>query len=283
MATTVFDPSDEGVSPEQQAAETAALEQGEKIAQMQAEDQNRAWDERAAANDNDASLIGGKFKSQEDLLKAYNELQAKLGKGESEEGEEPSEEQPETPEEETPEEVEETTEADEIVERVSKAYLDTGELTDESIEELSKLDSKDLVKAYMTQYAAREAAAKAQAVDANAEKAILDSVGGADSYQQMVQWAAANLDAAESDSYNQVINSGNVAAIKFAVEALSSRYEASEGREAPLVTGKKASVKVEGFRSNAELSRAIADPRYHNDPAYRQDVEEKLARSSNLL
>ena len=283
MATTVFDPSDEGVSPEQQAAETAALEQGEKIAQMQAEDQNRAWDERAAANDNDASLIGGKFKSQEDLLKAYNELQAKLGKGESEEGEEPSEEQPEAPEEETPEEVEETTEADEIVGRVSKAYLDTGELTDESIEELSKLDSKDLIKAYMTQYAAREAAAKAQAVDANAEKAILDSVGGADSYQQMVQWAAANLDAAESDSYNQVINSGNVAAIKFAVEALSSRYEASEGREAPLVTGKKASVKVEGFRSNAELSRAIADPRYHNDPAYRQDVEEKLARSSNLL
>ena len=283
MATTVFDPSDEGVSPEQQAAETAALEQGEKIAQMQAEDQNRAWDERAAANDNDASLIGGKFKSQEDLLKAYNELQAKLGKGESEEGEEPSEEQPETPEEETPEEVEETTEADEIVGRASKTYLDTGELTDESIEELSKLDSKDLIKAYMTQYAAREAAAKAQAVDANAEKAILDSVGGADSYQQMVQWAAANLDAAESDSYNQVINSGNVAAIKFAVEALSSRYEASEGREAPLVTGKKASVKVEGFRSNAELSRAIADPRYHNDPAYRQDVEEKLARSSNLL
>ena len=283
MATTVFDPSDEGVSPEQQAAETAALEQGEKIAQMQAEDQNRAWDERAAANDNDASLIGGKFKSQEDLLKAYNELQAKLGKGESEEGEEPPEEQPETPEEETPEEVEETTEADEIVERVSKAYLDTGELTDESIEELSKLDSKDLVKAYMTQYAAREAAAKAQAVDANAEKAILDSVGGQESYQQMVQWAAQNLDPAEVDSYNQVTNSGNVAAIKFAVEALSNRYKAAEGYEAPLVTGKRGAAQEPGFRSNAELSRAIADPRYRTDPAYRNDVEAKLARSKDLL
>ena len=37
MATTVFDPT-EGPSAEQQAAEAAALEQGEKIAKLQAED-----------------------------------------------------------------------------------------------------------------------------------------------------------------------------------------------------------------------------------------------------
>ncbi len=33
------------------------------------------------------------------------------------------------------------------------------------------------------------------------------------------------------------------------------------------------------FRSQAELVRAMADPRYDNDPAYRQDVIEKLERS----
>ena len=280
MATTVFDPSDEGVSPEQQAAETAALEQGEKIAQMQQEDKNRAWDDRAASNDTDPSLIGGKFKSQEDLLKAYQELQSKLGKGESEEGEEPSEEQPEAPEE-TPEEVPEET--PEVFSNAAKQYSDNGQLDEATIEELSKMDTKDLITQYMAFYNKSAQEQQQVAVTAQAQADIVGRVGGQESYSQMVAWAADNLGADEIADYNAVTNSGNVAAIKFAVEALNNRYKAAEGYEAPLVTGKKASAKVEGFRSNAELSRAIADPRYHNDPAYRQDVEQKLARSGNLL
>jgi len=281
MATTVFDPS-EGPSAEQQAAETAALEQGEKIAKLQEEDRARKYAETEAANE-EAGLIAGKFKSQDDLVKAYEELQRKLGQDTPEEAEESSEETTETTEEE-PESEEEVSEASAAVTRASEAYLSKGELTEESIEELSKLDSKDLIKAYMTQYAANQEAAKTQAVTADAERAILDSVGGQESYQQIVQWAAANLDPAEVESYNQVTNSGNVAAIKFAVEALSNRYKAAEGYEAPLVTGKKApSSNAKSFRSHAELSRAIADPRYQNDPAYRNDVEARLARSTDLL
>jgi len=280
MATTVFDPS-EGPSAEQQAAEAAALEQGEKIAQMNQEDKERRRAENEVSNE-DAALIAGKFKSQEDLVKAYEELQKKLGNTEPEEGEEPSEEQPEATEEEAPEE--EVSEAYAAVSRASEAYLAKGELTEESIEELSKLDSKDLIEAYMIQYAANQEAAKTQgSSQLRQRKSILDSVGGQESYQQMVQWAADNLDPAEVESYNQVTNSGNVAAIKFAVEALSNRYKSAEGYEAPLVTGKRGTAKQEGFRSHAELSRAIADPRYNSDPAYRQDVEAKLARSKDLL
>lgn len=279
MATTVFDPS-EGPSAEQQAAEAAALEQGEKIAQMNQEDKDRRRAENEVSNE-DAALIAGKFKSQDDLVRAYEELQKKLGNTEPEEGEEPSEEQPETTEEES-EEVEESA-AVEAINRASEVFEQSGELNAESIEELSKLDSKELIEAYVSQYSKNLEAAKTKAVDAQAEAAILDSVGGQESYQQMVQWAAANLDPAEVESYNQVTNSGNVAAIKFAVEALSNRYKAAEGYEAPLVTGKRGTAKQEGYRSHAELSRAIADPRYSNDPAYRSDVEAKLARSTNLL
>lgn len=280
MPTTVFDPS-EGPSAEQQAAETAALEQGEKIAKLQEEDRARKYAETEAANE-EAGLIAGKFKSQDDLVKAYEELQRKLGQNTPEEGEEPSEEQPEATEEES-EEVEESA-AVEVINRASEVYEKSGELNAETIEELSKLDSRELIEAYVTQYTKNQAAVQAQAVDAQAEAAILDSVGGQESYQQMVQWAAANLDPAEVESYNQVTNSGNVAAIKFAVEALSNRYKSAEGYEAPLVTGKKApSSNAKVFRSHAELSRAIADPRYQNDPAYRNDVEARLARSTDLL
>jgi len=33
------------------------------------------------------------------------------------------------------------------------------------------------------------------------------------------------------------------------------------------------------FRSNAEVTAAMKDPRYENDTAFRQDVRDKLERS----
>lgn len=279
MATTVFDPS-EGPSAEQQAAETAALEQGEKIAKLQEEDKARRFDQTEASNE-DAGLIAGKFKSQEDLVKAYNELQSKLGQDTSEDEKEPAEEPVEATEE-VP--AEETTESPEVFNTAATQYAEKGELSEETIAELSKMDTKDLISQYMDFYNKSNQAAQQQAVDADAEKAILDSVGGKDSYQEIVSWAANNLDQAEIDSYNQVTNSGNAAAIKFAVEALSNRYKNAEGYEAPLVTGRKAATESNNrFRSHGELSRAIADPRYNTDAAYRADVEAKLSRSADLL
>jgi hypothetical protein len=279
MATTVFDPS-EGPSAEQQAAETAALEQGEKIAKLQEEDKARVFDQAEASNE-DAGLIAGKFKSQEDLVKAYNELQSKLGQDTPEDEREPTEEPVEATEE-VP--AEETTESPEIFSTAAAQYAEKGELSEETIAELSKMDSKELVNLYVDFFNKSNQAAQQQAVDADAEKAILDSVGGKDSYQEIVSWAANNLDQAEIDSYNQVTNSGNAAAIKFAVEALSNRYKNAEGYEAPLVTGRKAATESNNrFRSHGELSRAIADPRYNTDAAYRADVEAKLSRSTDLL
>lgn len=274
-----FDPS-EGISTEQQAAETSALEQGEKLIQAQEEDRDRRM-AQGESEQEDVSLIGGKFKSQDDLLKAYNELQSKLGKPESTEEEESSEETTEAVEEQP--EVEEVSAAIKTINRASAAYDEKGELSDETIEELSQMDSKELIKAYVEVFSKNQAAVQQQALDAQAEANIVGSVGGKEAYGEMVAWAAANLPQEEIDSYNSVTNSGNPAAIKFAVEALSNRYKSAEGFEAPLVTGKRATTKTKVFRSHAELSRAIADPRYQTDPAYRSDVEQKLSRSTDLL
>jgi hypothetical protein len=284
MAVTTFDTNPDASTPEQQAAEARALEQGEKIAQMQQEDQQRAWDQNAATNE-DATLIGGKFKSQDDLLKAYEELQKKLGQDTPEPDEEPTEEQPEVseevPEEEAPEEV---AESEAVLTRAADEYAQGGELTEESIEALSQMDSKDLIKAYVDFYS-KNAQKYEQAKDLQAteQRAIMNIAGGEDAYGEMMQWASQNLDPQEIDSYNSVTNSGNVSAIKFAVEALKSRYVADVGQERELVTGRKAPSKSKVFRSNAELARAIADPRYQSDPAYRMDVEQKLANSPDLL
>ena len=47
-----------------------------------------------------------------------------------------------------------------------------------------------------------------------------------------------------------------------------------------MLTGKTPSSGSQStYRSQAEVVRAMGDPRYDNDPAYRQDVMEKLERS----
>jgi hypothetical protein len=108
-------------------------------------------------------------------------------------------------------------------------------------------------------------------------------VGGQDAYSETLAWAAENLTPAEVAAYDNVVNSGNKDAIFFAVQALNQRYRDAVGFEGKQVSGKAVKNTIKGFRSQAELARAISDPRYRNDPAYRLDVEEKLAASGDLL
>ena len=281
MATTTFDPSEDR-SDEQKAAEAAALEQGEKIAQMQEEDRARKY-EQSEAEEQSPDLIGGKFKSQDELLKAYEELQRKMSSGETESSEEGGEAPvEEAPEEEPEEEVEETgvvADAAKYMHSLSEEVSKTGQLSEEAIERFSSMDTKDLIAAYM-QYNAQ--ATQAQMAGSELQ-AIRDSVGGDQAYTEMVTWAAQNLSESEINDFNAVTNSNEPAAIRFAVGSLHARYKENVGYEAPLVTGRKAADGGKAFRSHAELSRAIADPRYATDPAYRQDVEARLARSTDLL
>ena len=281
MATTEFNPFDEGPDSAQAEAEKAALEAGEKIVAAQEEDRLRNFEQREA----EAEPLAGKFKTPEELEKAYLELQKKLGEKTPEAEEEPAEEQPEASEEAPVEEEEvEISDVGKALRDYSKEYEENGSLSDETVEALSNMDSKELVKEYLKFYQENAAQQQQQQVKAADEAAILQSVGGAEAYQELVGWAANNLAQEEISDFNGVVNSGNTAAIKFAVEALRNRRVAVEGNEAPLVTGRKsAGSSKDRFRSNAELARAIADPRYQSDPAYRMDVEAKLARSGDLL
>ena len=103
MPTTTFDPSTNEVSVEQKTAEAAALEKGQELADANAEDKLRQFEKTESENE----LIGGKFRTQEDLLKAYQELQTKLGSNEkTEESEEATAEADEAPTDEATEEEE---------------------------------------------------------------------------------------------------------------------------------------------------------------------------------
>ena len=270
-----FDPSDEGPSQEQKDAEAQALAQGEKLEAAQAEDRQADWDRTNKENENN-ELIGGKFKNQEELLKAYQELEKQRSQDPPDDGaDETTEEGEEVAE--TDRQTEETTSP--LLTKASQEYANDGQLSEESIEELSKMDSKDLISAYLNYYTQTQ---KATDIQQNQITEIKNIAGGDNEYKEMVEWAGQNLEQTEVDAFNNVTNSGNYEAIKFAVEAMANRYRTAEGYEAPMVSGKSAST-VKPYRSHAEFARDIADPRYGTDPAFRQDIEERLQRSTELL
>jgi len=108
---------------------------------------------------------------------------------------------------------------------------------------------------------------------------LFQMVGGEKAYQSMITWAGQNLSKEEISMYDSVMGKGDPNAIFFAVQALAAKYGDSTGSEGQLLSGKDAASRDVSFRSQQELVQAMSDPRYDNDPAYRQDVMRKLENS----
>lgn len=108
---------------------------------------------------------------------------------------------------------------------------------------------------------------------------LFKMVGGEKAYQSMITWAGQNLSKEEISMYDSVMGKGDPNAIFFAVQALAAKYGDATGSEGQLLSGKAANQQDSSFRSQQELVQAMSDPRYDNDPAYRQDVMRKLENS----
>ena len=229
-------------------------------------------------------LLAGKYKNAEDLEKAYVELQKKMG-GESNEASETTGDSESNESEEDSEETEETKEdspATTLINEAAAEYWDNNqELSEETIGKLGEMDSKDLLSAYLQ-------AQKANPVDQAPEidltdrdiSSVQDVAGGKEDYNNLVEWASNNLPQNEIKSFDDLISSGNVGAIKLAVSGLKAQYDNANGYEGRMLTGKAPQTSKDVFKSQAQVVEAMSDPRYDNDPAYRQDLIEKLDRSN---
>lgn len=109
---------------------------------------------------------------------------------------------------------------------------------------------------------------------------LFEMVGGEQAYKSMLSWAGQSLDQAEIEMYDSVMASGNANSIYFAVQALQNKYTDAVGNDGQLLTGKRSAAQQDAqFRSQQELVAAMNDPRYDNDPAFRDDVMRKLTNS----
>ena len=156
-------------------------------------------------------------------------------------------------------------------------YSEKGELTQDSYNKLNGMGlSKDVVDNYIS-------GMKAQ-TDLQVTR-IQNEVGGETNYNNMIKWAQNNLSEAEVNAFNKTIESGNNEEAILAVKGVNARYKATQTpqtNEPSLIKGQAAAPR-EVFRSTAEVVKAINDPRYAEDGAYRKDVENKIKRSEIIL
>ena len=233
-------------------------------------------------------LLAGKYKNAEDLEKAYVELQKKLGGEGTKDSESTGDDAPVNESEETTQETEETKEDSPALALVNEAaaeYWDNDKtLSEDTIAKLGEMSGSDLLAAYLQ-------AQEANPIDQVPEVSDLTTqdiadvravAGGEKAYATMVQWAADNLDRSAVESFDSLLASGNVGAIKLAVSGIKAQYDNVNGYEGTMLSGKPPQTSKDVFRSQAELVAAMGDPRYEKDPAYRQELIEKLDRSQNV-
>ena len=232
---------DEAPAGELNADEQDSLQVGEQMEQQQEQ------------------RLAGKYKNAEELEAAYLELQKKLG---------------EQPEERTEESEPEDTGS--ILDRLWEESQ--SEITPETIKAISEADPSKLAEMYLEYRAQQENGETPTAMTDQDVNNLKGLVGGEKNYNDMLGWASQNLSEQDIEMYDAVMELGNPAAARFAIEALAYRYQDSNGVEGDLVQGKSPGP-VGTFRSQAELVQAMSDPRYDSDPAYRQDVMRKLDNS----
>lgn len=270
--TMTYDPGTDTVTTENSLTpdEQDSLEVGEALQEQQ------------------EGLLAGKYKNAEELEKAYGELERKLG----EQGNKDSETVDETEIQESDkvsEEEKETSEdsaATTLLESASKEYYDNdNSLSQETIDKFAEMSSTELVNAYLQSIKGKDTQQQTQAVPELTERdvnVVKNAAGGEKEYGKIVQWARENYEQGDIDSFNNLVATGNVGAIKLAVAGLKAQYQDANGYEGKMYSGKPPATSKDVYRSQQEVIAAMEDPRYDRDPAYRQEVIEKLDRSDNV-
>ena len=222
-----------------------------------------------------------KFDSPEALARAYSELERSFHQNNQEESAESFEESANLEQEAV--DIQSTT-APQVHQMLDERGLDfqafqdeyntTGELSKDAYDALEEAGiSGDIVNTWIQ---GQEAMA-----DQNIDT-IYEMAGGKNQYDQMIEWANDNLEPWEVDSYNNQIENLDPNS-QFAVSGLLARYQNSVGEQSPnLWHGEIAQHTMPKFESLNELTRAMSDKRYAEDPHFRSEVAKRLNNSAIL-
>ena len=226
--------------------------------------------------------LAGKYKNAQELEKAYIELEKKLGEKSSGDSQEESSDEPQAEEKSDTEDKSDDTPSDFgfFDDFYEQASSEKGEISKDLLEKIDGMSNRELAQQFLNWRA--DAESKYQPIPDmtdNDVKQLKGIAGGDQEYAKMLQWAQSNLSKDEIDMFDSVMGRGDTASAFFAINSLNQRYKDNIGYEGKMLTGNAPKGGTDSFRSQQELVKAMSDSRYDNDPAYRNDVMEKLARS----
>ncbi len=241
----------ENITLEQQAEMQEAEATGSSVEEPQEEDSPVAEDR--------PEWLDEKFKSPEDMAKAYAELQKKLSSAE----------------ESTEEAKDNTVEGaqQEVIANATLEYEQTGKLSEGTYEALENIG---LPQSYVEEYIQGQEALRTVSITE-----LHNSVGGQEEFDNMISWASESLGEGEFDVFNSMVSTGTPEQRSMAIKGLHARYS-FESNSPSLKQGTTSGNAVKPFSSTKELQRAMSDRRYSEVPAYREEVEKRLSVSSIL-
>lgn len=248
--------------------------------------------EQEAEQQEESGKILGKFNSTEDLAKAYQELERKLGQPKEQADPDGSLSQPQGYTAEQAVEVY----GSEAVEALAGKGIDLADLMwkADSGEDISThfddlAETFNVPRQVVENYVAKaRPAAPAPSGDGLTESDAAElkaMVGGDEGFQQLSQWAANNLEAQELADYNAVVDSGNKAAIRWALKAMQAKVAGKAPAEPKLIGSGRPPEAGQKFESKQQVLDAMTKRNdkgqklYEVDDAYRNRVREMLARS----
>ena len=165
----------------------------------------------------------------------------------------------------------------ETLAQYTQEYADNGNLSENSYKDL---ETKGVDRTAVDAYIAGQRAL----VEANLQT-VYNEVGGQQQYADLMDFAVRNLPESEINAFNEQVQaqradgSLDMDRAMFAIKGLKAQKEAVDGSTPQLITGGAGSASGNVFKSTAQVVAAMQDPRYENDPAYRQEVMDRLSVS----
>jgi len=221
-------------------------------AQEQAEEASKPM--TYSEEDNRPDWLPEKFSNVEEMAKAYGELEGKLGGNE-----ETTEETPVEP-----------NNQENAINLASEEFSEKGELSEETYK---SLEAQGLNKMMVDTYIAGQ-----QAIINQQQMEITNEIGGMQEYKKLSAWAANELSDEDLEAYNQTVEAGTVSQAKFAIKSLYKQFQ--EAGAPRLAQGSVNGTGIPPFNSRQQVTVAMKDSRYDTDPAYREEVLQRLARSN---
>ena len=227
-------------------------------------DANAAQTEGELQTDQE-KMLAGKYKTVEELEKAYEHLQSKLGSPE----EDSTEEVEEVPQVEAGKEEAESIAAEAGIDytALEGEYQENGALSEETYEALADVGiPANMVDAYI---------AGQEAISQSTIQNMYEIVGGEQEYTEMIDWARDTLAESEVEAFNSSLINESTSA--FAIQGLAARFKAEKGPN--LLRGSESTTRTGGYASKAEMMNEMANSQYQRDPAFRAEVQRRVALS----